>query len=269
VLFWLGFFLFSLSSGKRHAYLVPLFPFVAAAVSIFLAQLKLQLSDAAVLRQRQFVARIPEVLFVGTAVCAFFLEAGPIWAQLSVEAAHAAAWVQTVKRGLLFPLTLALVLIFCRPYIKSESLKFGIVWLAGTIFINAALGVGLGLKAEFKGFHSAAAEAAAHIPQESKLIVIRTLRDEFFDPFMLYFERETSIQEASTLRAEKGDFILYKRVHLPELLSRAATLGLIVERQLDFNLPSDVIKGRTDRAYEVALLTSTASGTFQPQKGKL
>jgi hypothetical protein len=99
--------------------------------------------------------------------------------------------------------------------------------------------------------------------------VIRTLRDEFFDPFMLYFERETSIQEASTLRAEKGDFILYKRVHLPELLSRAATLGLIVERQLDFNLPSDVIKGRTDRAYEVALLTSTASGTFQPQKGKL
>lgn len=269
VLFWLGFFLFSLSSGKRHAYLVPLFPFVAAAVSIYLAQLKLQLSDAALLRLRQFVTRVPEILFVCIVLCAFLLEAAPIWAQISVEASHAAAWVQTIKRGLLFPLAFALVLLLYKANVQSEPLKLGMVWLAAIICINAALGVGLGLKAEFKGFHSAAAEASAYIPQNSKLIVIRTLRDEFFDPFMLYFGRETSIQEASTLTAEKGDFILYKRAHLPELLARVGALGLIIERQLDFNLPSDIIKGRIDRAYEVALLTSAASGPFQPSTGKL
>lgn len=253
-LFWLGFLLFSLASGKRHAYLVPLFPCVAVAVAIWGQALILGQGDRGCWQLQKFLYVLRQVLFCSALLLVIAIELAPVWASFSPETQLAARWIAGEKGALQRSGLLALLMLFVVPFLRSALRRTLCFWTGSIVLVGTCFALGLGLKAEFKGFHYAAAESATLIPSESKFVVVRTLRDEFFDPFLFYIGRNAEYQAKEAIAVQAGTFLLYKRTDLITILERLATLGLKLEQKADFNVNSDALKRRTDRSYELGLV---------------
>ncbi len=253
-LFWVGFFLFSLSSGKRHAYLVPLFPCVAVSVALWGQAFVLGQGDRGLWWLQHLLRSIRHLFFFAAVLFVLGLELAPLWARSSPQAQLAAEWVSSEKGALLRSGLLAVALLFAAPFLASSFRRCLCLWIGCLVFIGACFALGLGLKGEFKGFHYAAAEAGSIIPSESRFVAVRTLRDEFFDPFLFYIGRAAEHQRKEAISVEAGTYLLYKRADLVAVLERLASFGLKLEQKADFNLNSDALKGLTARSYELGLV---------------
>ncbi len=235
-----GIALFSISTGKRHSYLLPLFPFL----SIWLATRKIDYMEfifrwVPTYKKATTVATIL-LLLVLTAFFSLALITAPVHGVL----AYFQDFLETYRAGLFSSACMSLmVLLLIRVFQPrySELLSFRVTALA-VIAILASTGEGL--KNYLKGFDRMAAVQRQLIPVGDSIGIVRHVRDEYFDPLMMYLQRPVQILNPDTLAdGERPDWILLQRRDV----AFAESLGIIGSQQITFRQPSDVVQGRTDR----------------------
>ncbi|MCB0331576.1 MAG: hypothetical protein KDD70_18020, partial [Bdellovibrionales bacterium] len=196
-----GTFLLSLSSGKRSAYLLPLYPLFAMYLSIRLVDLY-QLSSK---RWWMVAEQAWSVVHIMTAVLAVLL--------LLIVVASNLLWLNnermsmelmqyfTVNRWLLLPGTLLLVLLFLFSFFNRSLISFAVVAIVVFMF-----GIGEGVKAQFKGYRSFA-EAVHNITGDAASVAVaKDWNDERFDAILFYLNRPVSILPPGSSELEKFDY---------------------------------------------------------------
>lgn len=193
-----GMLLFSVASGKRASYLLPLYVPIGIILGSCLSKALGGLSAAHYLFLQQ-VFRGAIVLF-------------------AVNLIGLAALAETlipvlVARGVILPIFpgwLALVLlvlgvaVLCGWLIFQRStLRPSFVYAVGLFVVVGALQSGLWVKAKLKGFDQAALAINAHVGSQP-LRVVKGNREEFFDPLFFYLRRKVEIapEAAESLNCE-------------------------------------------------------------------
>lgn len=183
----LGLLFFSIPSGKRHSYLLPLLPWIVVALSFYLDPKRIL----------SFVDRwCPIFLFCSTTIFFVFLEFFlPHLRYSSVVRLEAIyRWYQHDGFVLLALLGFAwLVSMISLTQHAQRSRSIAILF--ALYFPMVCGSVGLSIKGALKGFAENAQQIGATIG-EYPLTVVKNTRDEYFDPILFYLHRPVRIVTA-------------------------------------------------------------------------
>lgn len=255
-----GTLLLSLSSGKRHSYLLPLYVPMAAATSLCLFSWWSSLAG----RCRVQLSRLSRTLLTALAVIALALFAA---IEVSASAAFGAdpvlqgvsIWLRE-ERWLLFAgLSPLLILLSCYavsirgllPYQPQSMLLMLLSVLSTLVFFS--VGVIKGVKAELKGFERFAAEVEQLIPASQTITAIRGPYDELLDPLLYYIEREIDVAAPTEAIPSCGQSLLYRRGERNLTSVPAGEETLVLQYAHDFK------RGREDRVMELRKLPECES----------
>ncbi len=199
-----GFAFFSMASGKRHSYLLPIFPILSVYLAVRLYDWFSARSDVTRARIRKLQGI---VLLVFAVILALML------------GLLASVWLIDPNAQLVLPsdAKVAQRLMLARVVLKDSSLFFCSSALAGlsmvvlqligrerkhqfAIFVTTTIAVmafiitfGNTLKNTLKSFPELAAQVRA-VAGEGRVVVVRSKADEFFDPVLFYLGRRVEIQ---------------------------------------------------------------------------
>jgi len=196
VWFLLGFIFLSLASGKRHSYLLPLYPGMSIFVAWCTVELLGRFDDAARAtwsRRMRVVNRAlagSAFLLVG-AVFGFVLlgEQGDPTRELMRRWLESNSHLLGVAAGGIVGLHVAgLAGIGRGRYFVGLSAAATVVWLLG-----AAITGGYGVKSELKGFDRMSLEIGARLEPDDEVVLLKTPYNEYFDPFLFYLGRSVRI----------------------------------------------------------------------------
>lgn len=193
----LGLALLSLSSGKRHSYMLPLYPCVAIQLAFVLAR-GIAAARFTALRRVSLGARRMEGT-IGALGIALFCALG-LYMQgiLSVGRTD-----ELVRQALREGLTIAASVLFVTllPCLVRgeragrESLRNVAVGLLGILAVCTCLGSTV--KARLRGFPSITTQWLSQAGDARKLAVIKGTFDEYFDPIFFYIRRDVAILDAN------------------------------------------------------------------------
>jgi 4-amino-4-deoxy-L-arabinose transferase-like glycosyltransferase len=191
-----GIFLLSLSSGKRHSYMLPLYPCVAIQLGFVIAQRfhcgqfasRQRLAHG--VRSLEFCLGVMGIVFF--CVCGAFM-----WGAFRIGQSD-----ELVRDSLRLGLSEGAVVLFCcllPCFIRGErSVRDGLrnvsVALLGILSICTCLGSTV--KAHLRGFPTMAAQWLEYGRDAEKLVVIKGRFDEYFDPILFYVRRDVEISDA-------------------------------------------------------------------------
>lgn len=191
--FVVGFLFFSLASGKRHAYLLPLFPLMSIALSFSILEQFKNYSDA----QLKTVKRGATVATYILGAVLFAL-AVTLWMGTSLER-HANIYVSEAFRwlnldgvrikylaALFFILTTALSCFSRRLKISAPH----IIFASSLALLFLGICGSLGIKAHYKSFKPVAQLIASHAEKYPEVSLLKEQHEEFFDPMLFYIKRE-------------------------------------------------------------------------------
>lgn len=250
VVWFLGGLVFlSLASGKRHSYLLPLFPGLAVVVAYGLGLSIERLSDGA--RARWNVVGGVAARWVGVVVV-LILAALVVGLTLDFAAAPFGVIVQRwffenrVSFGIAGCLILVLHLRWLGGGRVSPRGAWGICGVSLVWLLAVGITVGYGVKSELKGFDRMARVVRERIPADAPLILLKTRYNEYFDPFLLYLERTVTIAppEPQSIVCGAGEHYLARRDWFEDLLQHGVAQ---VEEVVSAYQTYDQIVGRTDR----------------------
>lgn len=189
----LGVLFFSLSSGKRHSYLVVLLPLVAIQLAVQVSS-ALDVGTLAIRERCRRAGRSVEVLLatmVFAGMMAFLVvDQGLYVKSWVVDVAHAP--LVAVAEAMAPILVGACVATLCAGRVGIRAV-FVRVWVAAIIVMTIVVVAGAAVKGYVKGF-DAMSEAwlAAAGPGEA-LVVVKDPFDEYFDPIFYYFKRPVTV----------------------------------------------------------------------------
>jgi hypothetical protein len=205
----------SLASGKRHSYLLPLFPLLAIAVAVLvptstLSQRFFELAS----RSFRYLYRS---VFLLSFLAALLIELLPtIRPWLENEVLNI---VEPAVLGQKFALFLPLIFIYSLGLVTLVAPKFKLTmqlkYLCVIGLMAWFIGTGLNLKYTLKGFEQLAAKVHSVIPPDTKLPVFRRGFDESFDVLLALVNARTRFQDAGLLC--KGSNAPYTLTSLEEL----------------------------------------------------
>jgi 4-amino-4-deoxy-L-arabinose transferase-like glycosyltransferase len=211
-----GMVLLSLSSGKRHSYLLPLLPLVAVQLGVEFSTLLDRASTHA--RSRLYLmGRRLEMWLAGVTLVVATVLSLLHAAQVSVypgftEGFQAASPV--VVR--IAPLLVVCGLVgFLLPHRRLRSLYMS-VWCVAIIVMSGVLAAGAVVKGYFKGFDLISATWLQTVGEGEELAVFKHPRDEYFDPILLYVRRPVRLIniEKSPFECRQGTVYAAKRAWL-------------------------------------------------------
>ncbi len=192
----LGIVLLSLSSGKRHSYMLPLYPCVAIQLGFVIArqfhggQFSTRQRVARGVRSLQCCLGVMGIIFF--CVCGAFMQ-GAFRIGKSDE---------LVRESLRLGLSEGSVVLFCcllPCFIRGErSVREGLlnVSVATLGILTVCTCLGSTVKAHLKGFPVMAAKWIEYGRDAERLVVIKGSFDEYFDPILFYVRRDVEIFDA-------------------------------------------------------------------------
>ncbi len=200
-----GLILFSVASGKRASYLLPLYPGIALLIALSFEGILETVSAAAFLRARLIIDRIP--LVIGAVM---------IGIALGIEALVPLL----TARGLMVPLIPKGVALIIFLFGIASFVAWGGAWQANrrlvvsfsllALLLITSIQIGLWVKAKLKGFDTAASRITELVGGE-ELTVLKGEREEFFDPLFYYLGREVSLRPAEKGSLECKGFAVLKK----------------------------------------------------------
>jgi 4-amino-4-deoxy-L-arabinose transferase-like glycosyltransferase len=184
-----GVFLFSLSSGKRHSYLLPLLPFVALQLGIEISSL-LERGGVTVRQRLLNVARNVEVTLGGLAIAAFAglslcIATGLVTSDYFQDAYSAASQVLSRMGGVILGISLASFVVIRR----SLNSVCASAWLMMLVVMTTMVSAGSSVKGYFKGFDAMSTTWLNTSGQGDELALLKHQFDEYFDPMLFYVRR--------------------------------------------------------------------------------
>lgn len=188
-----GIGLLSLSSGKRHSYLLPLMPLVAIQLAVELSSLFERGGDRARVRAAR-AGRITEILLVAVALLG--LCGVGIYGEFVVSDrgylrdAYAALPVAITRLSVLILVCALVAFIGVR---RRLPVLYGCVWYLMLVLVSGVVAMGASVKAELKGFDQMAQAWLATASERDRLVVLKHPFDEYFDPILYYVHRPVDI----------------------------------------------------------------------------
>lgn len=171
--FVIGMLLFSASSGKRHSYLLPLYPAVSAYLAGECAEAPIiRIIEAWLAKAGYFAA-----IMLGLAVIAILYTA--LSARVGVSYAP---WIREHATALLF---VVLFGVMCWRLLGGALSSWSSIFTALAIITYG----GVGIKNYLHDYDRIAAQVAREVPPDAELSVLRTPEDGFFDPVLFYLRR--------------------------------------------------------------------------------
>lgn len=188
-----GLVFFSCAAGKRHSYLVPLYPLVAVQFALVAAtwmerggsRFRQKLGDLS-RRLEWSLSLLGIALLVGLGIS---LRASLFSHPLASEIQGALA--TAVPRFSL----LVLVTVLASVAWSGKSLKSSLfcVWFSVVVLMTGLVSTGASIKAHLKNFKGMSAEWLAQARPTDELTVIKDPFDEYFDPILFYVHRKVHV----------------------------------------------------------------------------
>jgi hypothetical protein len=205
-----GVVLLSLSSGKRHSYLIPLLPLIAVQLGIEFSSLFE--GSGSRFRGRLIVLgkRISAIL-IGVCLVVLFglilcseLELG-LGAHLQESIAVSAQEV-VPRLGIILLGAIGLATVSLR---RSILEIYAGAWFLALILMTVTVNAGLSIKAHLKGFNDMALSWLATAGDGDNLAVFKHPYDEYFDPILYYVHREVRIVALDSVARECAKNVVY------------------------------------------------------------
>ena len=243
-----GFVFFSLSSGKRHSYLLPLYVPLALHVAWQLRRYWETLSDAARGRWLHFMNRsAPAALCLSMALVVEVLRlvaasSGPLWLE-------AGQWLTPwfVRAELFFCLA-AGGLWFAERKCRGQALgSLFAIWFSLHAVLATVIITGAALKNHFKGYEGMASAINASSGKQH-LDVLLAEREEIFDVLLYYLKREVNLKPPLAQSLDCGRFSLTHSGWYNSLRVEAEAQGIAVQETGRFYQPYRLSRGEKDQA---------------------
>ena len=215
---WLWFFVcllfFSIAVGKRHSYLVPLFP----AVMFFIIG---RLQSVKFSPQVSYLEKLKISLLI-------FLHLGALSLVLSRYFFYYQGPISSITMSWLSDNQVPLALSCLLPYLLKvifNIFKAGAFWTRDVVLLisiycvfSISLATGNGIKNSIKDFHGAADAINERLAKDAKIYVVREQHEEFLDPLLYYLHRNVEIVLPSKLKKDCGNYYIFqwKYVELEE-----------------------------------------------------
>ncbi len=255
IAFLAGFALFTVASGKRQSYLLPLYPLMSMYLSLSFYDWIKQGND-------QLQARLQRLLKIGQMFfcCIAVVLLGVLVTVFGMNFFTEASIVSPVARGVFSWLSskwslvgLALVISCLGAWWLWIQSKSRLCVLSAVVFALMAVfcTFGLGVKAYFKGFNL----MAARILQETgdrPLYVVRNRQDEYYDPVLYYIHREAKlmspvVEEFKCPEDKPSAYILAKGEYFDKLMEKGSPLGSELKKVASMHERLDDLMGRNNR----------------------
>jgi len=244
-----GVIFLSLASGKRHSYLLPLFPGLAVVVAYGVGARLESLSDEA--RSRWLRYGEIAMRWLGVAI-ALILAALAVFGSLDLSPWPVGVvmqrWIAQNRVALgIAAVTVGLLhLRWLSGGAASSRWSWAIAGLTCVWLLGFGVTLGYGVKSELKGFDRMAAIIRERSPVDMPLVLLKTRFNEYFDPFLLYLERPVRIAppEAESVVCGNGESFLARRDWFDSFLAAHPDT---VEEVVTTYQTYDEIVGRTDR----------------------
>lgn len=193
--------LFSVSSGKRHSYLLPIIPLIAIQFALLFSTL---LDGASgnfrshchiLLRK---VERLMTFFLIGLVLVVALGPVVPVaMSDIVLEAFRSLRphYERTISVLLIMFLGMS---VHRHVTLRSRAQR---VWVHALLVLTIVTSSGAMLKSHFKGFYEMSQVLSATGGAGDRFAVIKGIRDEYFDPILFYMKREvTLIQSPSDVR---------------------------------------------------------------------
>ncbi len=176
-----GIFLLSLASGKRHSYLLPLFPLLGPYLAVHIDAWLFSKFGA---ERGGLLPRLAQALCWILVLLAAGLELPfDFWTQ-DAAVLQGLAWLEDHSLTLqLFLFAAAALLFVCKK--RHPALA---TWIGIVAIFSFSLALGQGMKGGIKGFEKAGPLIAKLVVPEKQLVVVRTREEEFLDPVLYYLD---------------------------------------------------------------------------------
>lgn len=244
--FWLGVFLFSLASGKRPAYLLPLLPAVAIFVS-------LQGTSALFRGSSKQQGRIYMIsrLFLGLLIT---IGVGLVGLLAVINVPGGAAMLGSHMPELPFGvsgrlralqsmvgLTLVVVLLILyrrRRLVGEATLTLTLMLVFGLWFalMSSITALSWTFKGVFKGFPEMAEKINGETSEHSVVSVVRDPRDEYFDPLLYYLGREVKLHPPEQKVLQCPGFTLARRSWVDALPAEQMSKATVALKTAEWRL---------------------------------
>lgn len=256
-----GVALLSLASGKRHSYMLPLYPCVAVQLAFIISQhfYKGQFS------YRQRLARVVRTLEVSLGVVGivFFCLCGAFMQ----GAFRIGNNDELIRESLRLGMSEGAVVLFCALlpcFMRAErSVQEGLrnisVAMIGILCVCTCLGSTV--KAHLRGFPVMTAEWLDYARGSENLVVIKDRFDEYFDPILFYVRRDVEVldSEARSIGCDPRKVYLTRRSWIET--DRHRFQGSLIDlRTLRAELASRKGDGTRDLVAFRCLLDGSSSG---------
>lgn len=259
-----GVLLFSLSSGKRHSYMLPLLPLMALQVGLSASWLLER--GGMPFRQRVWgAARRAEILLslggIGLLVFAGLGLHGE-WRGDPVEAVVKFALAPlTVRMGVVLFSALSVVVLVR----KSRAwMLYSSVWVLMVLLMTIVVSSGSLVKATLKGFPLMTEQLVLLGDSGTRLVFLKDPSDEYFDPFFFYLHRRVEVvaPDEGSLPCESGVVYVARRALLAE--RAALSIGTIREMAV---LQETLHALRRDGEQELSVFTCSPTG-YPDERGE-
>lgn len=267
LLIWLvvGVLFFSMASGKRHSYLLPLFP----ALSIYLG---LSLVDWYFARSQAVKSRFLSVgnrfafgvcLLILAVMCALELVIQPwgfssspfIGAQKFLKERY--YFIQSYLGAWFF---IGVILSICtrQPWLGLKRFwsAFACIFVAYVVVYT-----GFGIKSDLKGFSRIAAEISKRVSDQQILNVVKYQREEFFDPLFYYLRREVNLLDARNPTLPPDQFVIARLNWLKQ------NDGMMNRVEIVENFQARIAKGQSKDSDIIVLFRSKSESDMKPPNG--
>lgn len=220
---------FSLSSGKRHSYMLPLFPLIAIQCAVNISSM-LENGGGRIRRRFEIVCKrieslLSTVLLILIVLILIILEGSMLTKPHMLEVKKAIS--EHMYRFLPIALVVVIGLYTCRRRTLEASVK--VSWGLALLLLASITSSGLAVKSHLKGFSEMANVWKSTAAQDDVLTVIKESTDEYFDPILFYIRREANIIGASDQNIPCMDHSVYlTRAHWLEQ-NKVRIQGEIVE----------------------------------------
>lgn len=200
---------FSLSSGKRHSYMLPLFPMIAIQCAIHASSL-LEGGGGRMRRKFEVACKRTEVLLSLLLLIIVVLMVVALEGSF-ITKPHMQEVMVAISEHMYRFLPIALVVLIGLYSYRSRTLETyaKISWGLGLLMLVSITSAGIAVKSHLKGFSEMAKVWQSTATQEDAFTVIKAPRDEYFDPILFYIRREVEIVGASDNRMLCADRRVY------------------------------------------------------------
>ncbi len=191
-----GLVLFSIPSGKRHSYLIPLIPWFTVSSALLFERIGRNLR---ILELGTWQKILGSIVYVIGIVILFLLINPEIvlnvgFSPQSIVIVRAIESVRATVQwaGIAFLLAAISLRYRCSEGITHRS--FVTAWTAVALILYSILYASLTIKGELKGFYRIAEDINLKTSGQT-LTVVKSTRDEYFDPIFYYLDRRVMIAE--------------------------------------------------------------------------